>query len=171
MSMTNITWVIQIDDFYTDASVIDGLQSLMGEINVSVTLFALLALSDREVLRSLKSDRVTIGVHGWNHYVESQFGYWQMRHFLETALSWNCFDRMMTMPWNRMPKLGAVKALRESGFTLVTPYRKQRVVATILGCNSVDLKPDMLLHPPDLLDSDGLEEVVEFYSDKETRDD
>lgn len=148
--------MIEIDDFYTDDWVIDAFQLLMEKTNEPIFLFALLGKSDRDILRSIKNPRITIGIHGWCHFCEPRFDYWAGRHLLETALSWDCFDRMFVMPWNKMPRLGFIKALRESNFTLVTPHKIQRVIATLLGCNSIDLKAT-LLHPPDLLDLERIE--------------
>jgi len=152
---------IQIDDFYTSPDVISGLHQLIELVDVSISVFALPSSSEKEELsRQRISSRIQyIGIHGWNHFVEGSFGYWEMRHLLETALSRHCFDRMITMPWNRMPKLGAIKALAEKRFCLVTPYGWQRIIATVLGCNSIDLH-SILLHPSDLLDNSTVIETA-----------
>ena len=91
-----------------------------------------------------------VSLHGWNHFVEPAFGYWQARHLLETAESWNCFSRKFKMPWNRMPRLGFLRALRETGWSLVTPYKWQAVVARAVGVTVEWSNPDYLLHPLDL---------------------
>lgn len=146
---------VEIDDFTTEYRTVATFESFMSQVpcgSVKITAFALLSKSDASIINELRDEySLTIGVHGWNHYQEPRFGYWQARHLLETAISWQCFDRLFVMPWNRMPGLGFLKALRESQFTFVSPYRWQCVIAAMAGCDVKCVKPDYLLHPPDLL--------------------
>jgi hypothetical protein len=141
-------FLVQIDDFYTDDRIdIDWLVAMP----VDVRLSALLSKSRKELLRVLNDiPGVSVGVHGWNHFIEPQFGYWEARHLLETADSWECFDKFFVMPWNRMPKVGFLRAMKEIGYKLVTPYKWQAWIASVCGCGAEHSMP-ILLHPPDFL--------------------
>jgi hypothetical protein len=165
--------MIEIDDFYTHADVITGLSHLLNETRENVSIYVLLGMSNRfAMLDILEKDDdfplYSIGVHGWNHFQESSFGYWEMRHMLEFAISWDCFNPEFVMPWNRMPTPGAIRALKEKKFTLITPYAWQRVIVTALGCNAVNGYADMLLHPPDLLNQDRLDQIIRRMNDEDS---
>lgn len=141
--------LIQIDDFYTDDKV--DIEWLV-EMPIEVRLSVLLSKSRKGLIQPIRDiPNVTVGVHGWNHFIEPSFGYWQARHLLETADSWECFDKFFVMPWNKMPGIGFMKALRETDYVLITPYKWQVVVARVFKCNAFYSMPDFLLHPPDLL--------------------
>ena len=146
--------IIHLDDYvHNDGAMTIDLFKLIHWMDhtVEFKIYALMAgcIPD-DILHVEHLLGVEIGLHGWNHFIEPAFGYWQARHLLETAKSWGCFSSKFKMPWNRMPRLGFLRALRETGFTLVTPYKWQAVVARAVGVTVEWSDPDYLLHPLDL---------------------
>ena len=166
---------IQIDDFDTSHTTVAAFESFMSQVSlgsilgsVEVSAYALLSVSDRNIISRLKAEyNMVIGIHGWNHFWEPLYGYWQARHLLEVATSWQCFDKSFVMPWNKGPCYGFLKALRESEFTFVSPYKLQCAIAELVGCSARCVSPDYLLHPPDLLlGSKLLDSVLDAIGDR-----
>ena len=140
--------LVHLDDYTSDDPRLEEKLLMLLDSGVKLKLHALMSGSSSEQLQLLP---VSVALHGWDHFCEPSFGYWKGRHLLELAQAWKCFDQTFKMPWNRMPRPGFLRALRENGWGLVTPYRWQALIATAVGCRVELAKPDFLLHPPDLL--------------------
>ena len=57
------------------------------------------------------------------------------------------------MPWNRWPKPGFLRALRERGYAYATPYRAQSLLAKAFGLRVYGgCQHSVWLHPPQLDD-------------------
>ena len=142
--------LIHLDDYVSN---IPELRNALGELASSVGWSAIRvhALMCNSTPAGLSELPIKPALHGWNHLCEPRLGYWNARHLLETAQGWKCFAPVFKMPWNAMPGIGWMRALRESEFCLSTPYKWQAMLALGFGCTVKVAAPDVLLHPPDLL--------------------
>jgi len=147
--------VLELDDYQTQRrDVIRWLYSLKAECpDLKVTLFTLLGPSDFRRLEELAHKNwIDLALHGWDHFSEWRWGYWEMRHYLEMVEDLGFFIPIFKMPWNRWPRPGALKALKENGWGYATPRRLQWPLLKCFGLEVYKGKLTVLLHPCDLKD-------------------
>ena len=158
--------IFELDDFRTRKPQIKALFRLKKRYpNFKATLFTLLGLSlERELAKLASLDWVELALHGWDHFSELSWGYWEARHFLEYAETVGCFVPLFKMPWNRMPRLGFIKALIEQCVCLVTPKKSQALILRAAGLTVACYTPDFWLHPVELsgLKSLGMRRKAKF---------
>lgn len=159
-------YIFELDDFRTRKPQTKALFRFKKRYpNFKATLFTLLGLSsEKELVKLAKLDWVELALHGWDHFSELGWGYWEARHFLEYAETVGCFVPLMKMPWNRLPRLGFIKALKERNVYLVTPKRIQALALKATGLKVACYTPDLWLHPVQLsgLESLGVKRKSKF---------
>lgn len=146
--------IIELDDFRTDNKLIEDIRRLQRDCGVRVRLFVLLGLCNPKFLRDVSSEFETY-LHGWDHFSEKAWDYWEMRHFLEYAKYLNFHEIFYKPPWNRFPNLGVVSAMKEKECVLVTPKKQQVLLARLLRLG-VSYSVNPVIHPIDFLCYEGL---------------
>lgn len=155
----SVTRAFELDDFRTEDWIIWNLFRVKGRVpSLKVTLFTLMNLSSRSTLRELAEyDWIEIAVHGWDHFSEWKWSYWEARHFLEMFVDIPWIQPIFKMPWNRPPSLGFLRALRELDWSFATSYKKrwQTLLPRFMGIPHYASRPSTIwCHPNDLLRDD-----------------
>jgi hypothetical protein len=164
--------VFELDDFNTqDQATVWELFRLKGRYpQLKATLFTLVGLSDPSTLLELsRQDWVELNVHGWDHYGEWKWNYWEARHFFEQIETMSWLRPVFKMPWNRWPTVGFIRALKEAGWTFATswPKRYQAWMLRSVGIPTYVSPPGAVwCHPQDLPRLDLTDyECFEFVSE------
>ena len=159
---------LELDDFHTQRHDVLGWMREMKATfpQFKITLFTLLGPSNFRALERLAAtDWTELCLHGWDHFTEPSWGYWEARHYLEMADDLGFFIRIFKMPWNRWPRVGFFKALGEYGYALRTPKWAQQISAFFFSVKNSKMQADTLwLHPHGLLEVElEIDKDAEFF--------